>query len=238
LPPVDRIPVPVDTEPEASRRKRKTVLDAHPAFGDVVELRNEFDPAGVRHAGTQAHVQFHQEMRADGNVERFGKMRHLEPRRNAADAGDVGLHDRARAAREIFAEVRRVIQRLAHCDRYPGRARELDVTFDVFGRQRLFEPREAERREGGGPAACFVARESLIGIGHQLEGAAHRVTYRRQPRHVFAHVRSPDLDLCTAESGRLRGLGLLHELRRIQMQPAALGRVNGHARLRTPEQLP
>ncbi len=53
-------------------------------------------------------MQFHQEMRADGNVERFGEVRDLEPRRDAADARDVDLHDRARAGLKILLELRQL----------------------------------------------------------------------------------------------------------------------------------
>src|SRR5262245_65631710 len=92
LAPADRVPVPFDTEPDTGRGHSVARFDLYPAFRDVIELRDELDPARIRHAGAQTYMQFHQEMRTDRNVERLGEMRHLEPRRDAADARNIGLH--------------------------------------------------------------------------------------------------------------------------------------------------
>ena len=83
--------------PGLGRRERMAVLD-HPCRlrGDVVELRDVFDILAIRHGADQADMQFHQEMRADRHVEGLGRMRDLQPGRDAADAADIDLHDASR----------------------------------------------------------------------------------------------------------------------------------------------
>jgi hypothetical protein len=44
-------------------------------------------------AQVRTHVQFHQEVRADGKIHRLGHVRDLEPGGDAADARSVHLHD-------------------------------------------------------------------------------------------------------------------------------------------------
>src|SRR5919201_2553161 len=100
-------------------------------------------------------MELDQKVRTDGNVERLGEMRDLEPRRDAADPRAIDLHDRAGAALEVLAKMRRMVERLADGDRHRGRARELDVAAQVLGGQRLLEPSERERRIRVRPAARF-----------------------------------------------------------------------------------
>src|SRR5437899_1503376 len=78
-------------------RQGMALVDAQPAVGDGIELRDVFDPRGVRHRGAQRDVKLHQEVRADGQAEGVGHVRDLQPRRDAADARHVGLHDGAGA---------------------------------------------------------------------------------------------------------------------------------------------
>ncbi|WUH86010.1 hypothetical protein OG494_11100 [Amycolatopsis sp. NBC_00438] len=70
------------------------------------QLRDVLDVTAVRHRRGEAHVRFHQEVRAGLDVEGFGQVGHLEPGRDAAGPGDVGLHDRGRAAVQVVAELR------------------------------------------------------------------------------------------------------------------------------------
>ena len=73
-----------------------------------------------RALGTAQHsddVQLHQEMRADRDVEGLGQMRDLEPGRDAADAADIDLDDRAGVALQILAEMQDRVEALADGDR-------------------------------------------------------------------------------------------------------------------------
>ena len=67
-------------------------------------------------------MQLHQEVRADRDVEGLGRMRDLQPGRDAADAADIDLHDRAGALLHVFAEMADRIERFADGDRRRGRA--------------------------------------------------------------------------------------------------------------------
>src|SRR6185312_16564304 len=89
-------------------------------------------------------MNFHQIMGTDLHVERFGEMSGFQPRRDAADAGNVYLNDGATTALQIFAEMGGMIKRLA--DRYGqgGRLRQTHVSVDIFRWQRLLEPGEVE----------------------------------------------------------------------------------------------
>ena len=77
-------------------------------------------------------MDFHQVMRTNRNVESLCKMRRFHPRRNSADPGDVHLDDRAGIESQVFAEMGRVIQRLANCDRQRGGLRQADMPADVL----------------------------------------------------------------------------------------------------------
>ena len=63
-------------------------------------------------------MQLHQEMRADGHVERLGQVRDLEPGGDAAYAGHVGLHDRGRALFEVVLELAQAVHAFAHRNRH------------------------------------------------------------------------------------------------------------------------
>src|SRR5262245_23303148 len=91
---LDGIPVPINADARLRWRDCKTVLDAHPGVGEIVELRNIFDILAVRHGAGQADMEFHEEVRTDRHVEGFGRVRNLEPWRDAADAAHIHLDDR------------------------------------------------------------------------------------------------------------------------------------------------
>ena len=177
-------------------------------------------------------------MRADGDVESFGKMRDLEPRRDAADARAVDLHDRAGAALEIFAEMRRVVERFADGDRHRRDRGELDVTAEILGRQRLLEPREDQRRERVRAAARLGDGERLVRVDHDLERIAGGFADGGKARDVLGDRRPADLDLRAAKSLRLRGARLVDELLARMVQPAAFRGVDRHARLRAAREDP
>src|SRR5262245_33280447 len=93
LPPVDRGKIPGNAEAWRAGRHGAAVVDPHPLEDEVVKLRDILDPAAVWDGRGQRDVQLHEEVRADGDVEGFGEVRRLQPRRDAADAGDVDLDD-------------------------------------------------------------------------------------------------------------------------------------------------
>ena len=224
--------------PGVSRRDRVAGFDGEPRRRDVVELRNVLDPARIGHRRGQRDVQLHQEVRADGDVECLGEVRHLEPRRDAADPRRVDLDDRAGAPLEVFAEVRRRIQRLADGDRDRRVGGELLVAAQVLGRQRLLEPREVERLVGARPAHRLGDGEALVGVDHDLELPADRLAHRGEPGDVLGHRRPPDLDLGAEETVGLRLQRLGDEFVGREVQPAAFGAVDRHARLRAARGLP
>ena len=177
-----------------------------PRRRDRVELRDVLDPRAVRDRRRERHVQLHQEMRADGDVERLGEMRDLEPRRDAADARAVDLHDRARVALEVFAEVRRGGRstRRRRSASSPSRASSTWPA-EILGRQRLLEPARAP----SGAYAC--ARRSASAtvnawfastIISKASPTASRTA--REPAHVLGDRRLADLDLGAAKALRLR----------------------------------
>ena len=104
-----------------------------------------------------------------------------------------------------------MVHRFTHRHGYGSVLAQLPVARHVFGGQGFFQPGQIERRKGGGAAHHLRAVEALVGVGHDLKARPHCGTHRRQPRHVFAHMRSPDLDL-----GPLEALGFRIERLRHQ----------------------
>src|SRR5271166_7078645 len=103
-------------------------------------------------------------MRAHPDVERLGQMRGLQPRRYAADARDVDLHDRARGPLEIVAELRRAIKAFSDCYRNGGRSRKARVAVDVVRRQGLLEPADIGYLVKSRAPDRLVDGKSLIGV--------------------------------------------------------------------------
>ena len=207
------------------------VLDRQAAVRDGVELRDVLDPGGAGHRGAQRHMQLHQEVRADLQVEGLGQVRHLEPGRDAADPRDVDLQDRRRALLHVGGELTRRVERFADRDRHRAGGGQARVAGDVVGRQRLLEPGDAELGIGRRTAQGLGQGEALVGVDHDLEAVADGLAHGAQPRQVLAEVRLADLDLGALEAGRLRRQRLAHQLVGRQVQPAAFGGVDRDARL-------
>ena len=170
-------------------------------------------------------MQLHEKMRADRHVEGFRGMRDLEPRRDSADARDVDLHDRARAPRHIFAEVPDRVHQFADRDRRRGGLAKPDMAVAIVGRQRLLDPSEIEIGEAARAADRLVEREALIGVGHDLVIGAERRAHRRKATIVLRRARPTDLDLRARETLFARGDRVVDQRLLVDMQPAALGRV-------------
>ncbi|MCY1297083.1 hypothetical protein D9M70_465090 [compost metagenome] len=170
-------------------------------------------------------MQLHQEVRADGNIECFGRMRHLQPRCNAADAGDVDLDDRAGALLHVFAEMPDRIHGLTNRDRRRRRTRQADVAVEIISWQRLLDPGEIQFLQARRPADGLVDGKALIAVGHDLEAVAERLAHGGKPIVVLRPVRLADLHLRTGEALGLGGECILDERLLLDMQPAALGRV-------------
>ena len=81
------------------------VNNVDPGSGNDVKLRNELHPSGIRNCRAQRDMNFHQIVRTDLHVERFGEMSCLQPRSDPADAGNINLDDRAPAALQILSEM-------------------------------------------------------------------------------------------------------------------------------------
>lgn len=177
-------------------------------------------------------------MGAHRRIESLGEVRDLEPGRDAADAPDVRLDDRAGAALEILAEMRRVVERLPYRDRHRGLGGELHVAAQILGGQRLLEPSEIEVAIGMGAAAGLGHREGLVRIHHEGKVVADCLAHGGKAPHVLGDGGLADLDLRAAKSLGARRHGLFHDLRHRMVQPPALGRVHGHAPLRAAGHLP
>ena len=173
-------------------------------------------------------MQLHEEVRADVDVEGFGEMRHLQPRRDAADPGDVDLDDAGRAAVEVFAELRDGVHRLADGDRRRGGAGEAHVPFDVICRERLLDPAEVEPVEEARAADRLGRGHRLVGVDHEVEPGPDGVADGGEALAVLVAARLADLDLDAAQALALRDEGTLHEVVDRQVQPAALGVVERH----------
>ena len=169
-------------------------------------------------------MQFHQEMRADRDVEGFGEVRHLEPWGNAADAADIDLDDRAGVALEIFAEMQVRVEAFAHRDGDRRVLHQPRMARNVVGGQRLLEPADIERFIGAGPADRLVDIEALVGVGEDFEPRPDRFTHRRDAAHILVD-RPTDFQLAAAEAVGLGAERVLDQRRLFEMQPAALGGV-------------
>ena len=156
-------------------------------------------------------MQLHQEVRAHRHVKRLGQVRSFDPGRDAADACHIGLHDGASALLQIFTELHRVVHRLTDCHRNGGVFSQLPMPRNVFGRQGLFHPRQPQTIEGPRTAHGLGTVEALVRIGHQLKAWSHSVTHGTQTRHVFADMRTTNLDLGPFVALGLRLEGLVHQ---------------------------
>ena len=177
-------------------------------------------------------MQFHQEMRADGEVHRLGHMRDLEPGRDAADAAHIHLHDGTGAGLHVIGELAGGIEAFAHGDRHAGVFGQPRMAGQIVGGHRLLEPGDADLGQHPGAQKCLVIVEGLIGIDHQAEIVAHRGPHRRQTRPILGQMRLADLDLGPGEALRLDRERILDERGRLDMQPAALGRIKRDRRFR------
>src|SRR5271156_129589 len=223
----DRFEIPVYTQSRRSAGNCMALVYLHPIGGDVVELRNIFEPPRVGNGAAQRDMQLHEEMRADADVERLGQMRGLQPWGYAPDARDVDLNDRTGPPLQIVAELRRTIEAFADRNRNRRGARKPLMALDVVRWQRLLEPADVCGFIKSRAANRLLDRESLIGVGEDLEVRPDRSPQRRQPGDVLAGGPA-DLDLRSAETLRLRLQRIGDERIGRQMQPAALRRIELH----------
>ena len=98
------------------------------------------------------------------------------------------------------------------------------MTFDVVGGQRLFVPSKVKGLVEARATNRGVNGEGLVGVDHDLEIGADGVTNGGEASDVLVS-RSPHLDLAPAETRGLGAKRIVDELRRLNVQPAALGRV-------------
>ncbi|OIP84059.1 MAG: hypothetical protein AUK37_06190 [Rhodobacterales bacterium CG2_30_65_12] len=234
----DHAPIPFDTEARGLGRMRAPLFDIEPRGDDSVELRDIFEKRRIRHRTDEAHVQLHQEMRADRHVEPLGHVGNLEPGGDAADPGDVGLHDAGRALFEIILELRLRIHALAHCDGHTRVTREQGMGTDVIGGHRFLEPVHPCLGQHVGAAHRLGEIERLVGIDHHPEILANRRAHLGQPGAVFSDRRLADLELSPVKAFRLHLGGVLGQRFSGQVQPTTLGGVEWHRRLRPPGQTP
>ena len=177
-------------------------------------------------------------MRRHLHVERLGGVRGLQPRRDAADPGDVDLDDPGRARRQVLREAGRAVERLADRDG-DGRGRgQPDVPRQVVRRQRLLEPGQVVRLVGVRPADRLGGGHRLVRVHHQHPVRSDRLPDGREPRGVLARGGPADLHLGAAQPLRLGPAGARRQFVRGQVQPAALGVVDRQPRVRAPRQPP
>src|ERR1700730_236194 len=231
------LPVPVNAEARLGRGDAMAVLDAHGGMGHEIELRDKLEPATVRYGAAERQVQLHQEMRADRHIERLRHVRDLEPGRDAGDASNIDLYDRAGAGPQIVLELADAVHGFADGDRNRGCFREALVSRQVIGMYRLLEPGEIEIREARGAANRLVKREALVGVGHHFPIVADGGPHGGDALYVLRDMGTTDLELGTTEAPFLRLERLLDQLRLIDVQPAALGIVELDPILGTPGRL-
>ena len=102
----DLWPVPFNAQPDSVAGHGLAINNDHTAVRNGVELRDVFDPGRARHCGAQRDVQFHQEMRADREVEGLGHVCDLEPGCDAADTRHVDLDDQGRTPLHVGRKLR------------------------------------------------------------------------------------------------------------------------------------
>jgi hypothetical protein len=93
----DRGPVPFDSVARLLGRDSHAFFDPDTGRCHCVQLRYVFEIAAVGHCTAEPKMQLHEEVRADRN-KGFRHMGDFEPGRDAADAADIDLHNRAGAA--------------------------------------------------------------------------------------------------------------------------------------------
>ena len=231
----DRVEIPVDAEARRLGRDRVAVRDREPRGRDVVELGDVLDPAprsAPRRSATRGAPSGSAGRPATLKASaRCATLSHgvMPPMRATVD-----LHDRAGAALAGTRGSGRVVERLADGDR--DRRVRGELGRGRRGPRPAAAPRARRGRSGSNARARRIASddvEALVGVDHDLEAVADRVAHRRQPRDVLGHVRLADLDLRAAEALRLRRQRVCStSVSARQLQPAALGRVERHARLR------
>src|SRR5271165_3042327 len=98
------------------------------------------------------------------------------------------------------------------------------MTFDIVGGQRLFIPSKVKGFVEARPTDRGLDGKGLVGVNHDLEIGADSLTNGGEASDVLVS-RSPYLDLAPAETRGLGAKRIFDQLRRLNMQPAALGRV-------------
>ena len=170
------------------------VLDAHARLRDQVQLRDVFQPAAVGHRAAQRHVDLHQEVRADRHVVGLGHVRHLQPRRDAADAAHVHLHHRAGVALQI----------VLNCDRlYSDSPTAIGTVVEADSRRcactsSAWIGSSSQAMSSGSKARAadrLGHRKALVGVHHDVPVVAHGLAHGGDARHVLGHMGPPDLEL-------------------------------------------
>src|SRR5918992_5970120 len=196
---IERVLVPVDAQPNRVRSQSLAVADLQLAVSDRPQLRDVLDVAAVGYGGREAHVQFHQKVRTDGDVERLGQMGDLQPRGDAPDSGDVDLDDARGAVLQVLPELRERIKRFPHCDRQRRAPGQVRVAGHVVGRKWLLEPLKIERFEEACPAYRLGSVHRLVGVDHEREVRSDRVAHCPEPLQVLHAGGLADLELDAAQ---------------------------------------
>src|SRR5260370_25400555 len=97
-----RLTVPVDADYWCLRRQCVAVHDLNLRLRDLPELGYVLEVNGVGHGCGKTDMKLHQKVWRDLDVEGLGKVRDLEPRGDAAEAGGVGLGDAGGPGRQVF----------------------------------------------------------------------------------------------------------------------------------------
>ena len=97
---------------------------------------------------------------------------------------------------------------LAAGDRGVERGGDPGQAFDIPGRQRFLEPREAEFLQAAAEADGLRLGQSLVGVGHQRDGGSDRLTHRADAGDVGGGVGHAQAHLHGAEALRQEGLSL------------------------------
>jgi hypothetical protein len=90
-------------------------------------------------------------------------------------------------------------------------ARQAHVAAEVFGRQRLLEPGDVDRRSARARRSASDTVKHWLASVMISKAVAHRLAHGRQPRDVFGDTRPPTLILAPLNPSRLGLQRLAHQ---------------------------
>ena len=88
------------------------------------------------------------------------------------------------------------------------------------------------------PANGFILGEGLIGIGHDLKGGSHCLTYRLKSLDIFCDMSSANFDLTAAKAFSFSVKGILHKIGSRNVEPTTFCAVDWNFRFCSSSKFP